>query len=176
VTIRSVVQNGPDKTGVEDPTNLGALDYPHGIASAKVDDKGRCKLPAAFHQYLTKIGASKVFVTSFDELIGRVYPTPVWNQVVARLSARGGEDVRERKEMLFLANDIGDDAEVDQQGRFLVPSKMRKAMEFESATVYLEFQDGYFKLFGSEVYEQMKRQAAENRAEKLRILEEKGVL
>jgi MraZ protein len=161
---------------VEDFINPATAEYPHGIASAKVDEKGRCKLPAAFHQYLTKIGASKVFVTSFDESIGRIYPTAVWNGVVARLSARGGEDVQERKEILFLANDIGDDAEVDPQGRFLVPAKMRKAMGFESETVYLEYHDGYFKMFGSQVYEEMKARAARNRAEKLRLLEEKGLL
>ena len=59
----------------ETVVNLGSVEYPRGIYPAKVDDKGRLKLPADFHRYLTEIGATKVFVTSFDERVGRIYPS-----------------------------------------------------------------------------------------------------
>ena len=63
--------------------NLGSVEHPRGIYPARIDEKGRLKLPADFHRYLTEIGATRVFVTSFDERIGRIYPIPVWKQVVA---------------------------------------------------------------------------------------------
>ena len=70
------------------------------------------KLPADFHKYLTESGAVKVFVTSFDKRIGKIYPIPVWKEIETRLEAGNGNG-RKGKALLFVANDLGGDAEVD---------------------------------------------------------------
>ncbi|HYP06946.1 MAG TPA: hypothetical protein VER03_12005 [Bryobacteraceae bacterium] len=155
--------------------NLGALEYPRGIYPAKIDDKGRLKLPADFHRFLTEIGATKVFVTSFDERIGRIYPIPVWKQVVATLTT-SGDETDEGEDLLFTANDLGGDAEPDSSGRMLVPAELRKAMQVENQPVWLEHQKGHIKFFGEQVYQERKQRAAANRADKLKAFERKGLL
>ena len=158
-----------------DSLNLGSVEHPRGIYPARVDEKGRLKLPADFHRYLTELGATKVFVTSFDERMGRIYPIAVWKQVVGMLSA-AGEEADDGEDLLFTANDLGADAELDPQGRLLVPSTMRKAMNLENQPVWLEHQKGHIKLFGAEVYEERKQRAAQNRGDKLKGFERKGLL
>ncbi len=41
------------------------MEPPHSIAQARVDDKGRLKLPSEFLEYLKKLGVDKVFITTF---------------------------------------------------------------------------------------------------------------
>jgi MraZ protein len=155
--------------------NLGSVEHPRGIYVAKVDDKGRLKLPADFHKFLTEIGATKVFVTSFDERIGRIYPLAVWKQVVGTL-VTSGDDADEGEDLLFTANDLGGDAEPDGQGRLLVPAELRRAMGVENQPVWLEHQKGHIKFFGEQVYQERKQRAAANRADKLKAFERRGLL
>jgi MraZ protein len=160
---------------VDTLVSLGSVEYPRGIYLAKVDDKGRLKLPADFHRYLTEIGATKVFVTSFDERIGRIYPIAVWKQVVTTLMT-SGDDADEGEDLLFTANDLGGDAEPDTQGRVLVPAELRKAMQVENQPIWLVHQKGHIKFFGEQVYQERKQRAAANRADKLKAFERKGLL
>jgi len=152
----------------------GPVEHPRGIYPARVDEKGRLKLPADFHKYLVEIGAAKVFVTSFDERIGRIYPIPVWRQVEALLS-NAGEDAEDAEDLLFIANDLGNDAELDPQGRLLIPAPLRKVMRAENQPMWLEFQKGYINMFGEEVYAERKQRATANRAEKLKAFVKKGL-
>ena len=54
------------------------VEPPHSIAQARVDDKGRLKLPAEFLEYLKKLGVDKVFITTVDRELARIYPISVW--------------------------------------------------------------------------------------------------
>jgi MraZ protein len=56
------------------------VEPPRGTYQARVDEKGRLKLPAVFQQYLTDLGETKVFVTSLDVRIARIYPISVWKE------------------------------------------------------------------------------------------------
>ena len=155
--------------------NPGSVEHPRGIYPARVDEKGRIKLPVDFHKYLTEIGATKVFVTSFDARIGRIYPIPVWKQVEALLN-NAGEDAENAEDLMFTANVLGGDVELDPQGRLLIPAPLRKAMKAENQPVWLEHQKGHIKLFGAEVYEQRQQRSERNRAAALAIFEKKGLL
>jgi DNA-binding transcriptional regulator/RsmH inhibitor MraZ len=86
------------------------------------------------------------------------------------------DETDDGEDLLFTANDLGGDADVDPQGRLLVPAPMRKAMKVENQQVWLEHQKGHIKVFGAEVYEERKQRAAQNRAEKLKAFERKGLL
>lgn len=158
-----------------DGVNFGSVEHPRGIYPARVDDKGRLKLPADFHRYLTEVGATKVFVTSFDERIGRIYPIPIWKQVEALLNDPGDE-AEDAEDLLFTANDLGGDTELDPQGRLLIPAPLRKVMNAENQPMWLEFQKGHINVFGAEVYEERKQRASSNRTEKLKAFIKKGLL
>lgn len=158
--MEDVVQPGPD------------VEHPRGIYTARVDDKGRLKLPADFLQYLTDVGSTKVFVTSFDERIARIYPIPLWKDIEKGLNARG----RNGKMMLFTANDLGGDAELDPQGRLLIPAELRRALKVENDQVRLQYEKGAIHFFSSAVYEERRRAAAAVREEALAAFEDEGLL
>lgn len=151
------------------------VDPPRGLWGAKVDDKGRLKLPANFAQYLTALQAEKVFITSMDESTGKIYTIPVWNENVKLLESGSGEQRAWGKQLLFRANHNGADAELDQQGRLLLPSEMRRKLGFENAQVYLEAYDGLFNIYSQKVHDEMMRLSDEDRHTKLAHFEEKGL-
>jgi MraZ protein len=148
---------------------------PRGIYPTRVDEKGRLKLPADFHKYFAESGATKVFVTSFDGHIARIYPIPVWKQV-EKLLREGGDDSEAAEDLWFTAMDFGADAEADAQGRLLMPSNLRREMGVENQQVYLEYYRGHVNVFGTSVYEERRKRAAENRNDKLKAFEKRGML
>lgn len=160
---------------MDSAAQVSPVEHPRGIYPARVDDKGRLKLPADFQRYLTEIGAGKVFITSFDERIGRIYPISVWKDI-EELLREPGEEADAAEDLWFTANDLGGDAEMDAQGRLALPSEMRKMLELENQQVYLEHYKGHVKVFSNKVYQERKRRAAENRAEKLKTFERRGLL
>ena len=153
----------------------GTVEHPRGTYSARVDDKGRLKLPAAFHKYLTESGAVKVFVTSFDKRIGKIYPIPVWKEIETRLEAGNGNG-RKGKALLFVANDLGGDAEVDAQGRMLLPSELRQELRVENDQVRLNYYRGAIQFLSSAVYQEEKRRAEQEALEALPAFEDEGIL
>lgn len=147
---------------------------PRGIYPARVDEKGRLKLPAIFQQYLTDLGEKRVFVTSLDVRIARIYPISVWkeNEILFDTAT---DDPEAAEDVKFIANDLGADSEIDGQGRVLVPQELRQMLSLENQTVWIECQKGRMNVYGKEVYEDRKRRAYENAADKLRALEKKGL-
>jgi MraZ protein len=151
-----------------------AAEPPRGIYPARVDEKGRLKLPAVFQQYLMDLGEKRVFITSLDVRIARIYPISVWkeNEILLETATEDPEIVEDVK---FIANDLGADSEIDGQGRVLVPQELRQMLNLENQPVWIECQKGRMNVYGKEVYEDRKRRAYENAAEKLRALEKKGL-
>ena len=49
-----------------------------GNAPATIDEKGRLKLPVDVQTFLGSFGDDKLFVTSVDDRIARIYPISVW--------------------------------------------------------------------------------------------------
>jgi MraZ protein len=147
---------------------------PRGIYPARVDEKGRLKLPAVFQQYLTDLGEKRVFVTSLDVRIARIYPISVWKENEILFDATT-DDPEAAEDVKFIANDLGADSEIDGQGRVLVPQELRQMLSLENQPVWIECQKGRMNVYGKEVYEDRKRRAYENAADKLRTLEKKGL-
>lgn len=162
-----------DQKGAVEPVQSNPdVEHPRGLYSARLDEKGRLKLPADFHKYLTDLGSVKVFVTTFDERIGRIYPLPLWKQTETGLGQRG----KLGKVMLFTANDFGGDAELDGQGRMLIPAELRKALKVENEQVRLQYEKGAIHFYGNTVYEEQRQAALATRAEALAIFEDEGLL
>lgn len=150
------------------------MEAPRGFLSARVDEKGRLKLPAAILQYLGVLGEQKVFITTMNASTARIYPILAWQQTEKKLE-EAGEDTEEREDVSFIAYHFGADSEIDAQGRVLVPTELRRALKLENEQVYLRCFKQRIDVIGREVYEQRLAKAMEGVAGKLQSLEKKGL-
>ena len=97
-----------------------------GNAPARIDDKGRLKVPNAFRTLLeTKYGRD-LFLTSVSGEYVRIYPMPVWLELEQKL---GDMPSTHPAKLRFLdrVNYFGQVAELDAQGRVLIPVRLREA-------------------------------------------------
>src|SRR3954465_4915903 len=95
-----------------------------GHAPAKVDEKGRLKIPAGFRKVIEEKYGSDCFITSFDGERAVVYPIPVWADFQARL-AKGPSTSQAKQKKLGGVNFFGQLGAIDAQGRVLVPAVLR---------------------------------------------------
>jgi MraZ protein len=96
-----------------------------GSSQAKVDDKGRLKIPALFKGYIEETYGRDFFVTSYNAEFVRLYPLPVWIEMEKKLvanSSMGPEIARFRS----IVNYYGQSATMDEQGRVLIHPTLRE--------------------------------------------------
>ena len=148
---------------------------PRGILQARCDDKGRLKLPAAIAKYLEELGEQKVFITTLDERITRIYPISVrkenekfFRSYQAKPSAKN--------DVWFILNDWGADSEIDSQSRVLVPTELRRHMNIEGQPVWLFYSNGRIDVMSKQVYDERKQRAQQDLQSKVEILEQGGML
>ena len=98
-----------------------------GNYPAKVDEKGRVKIPAAFLEALREYG-NKFYVTSENGDYVRVYPMKIWSEIEEKL-ARLSSHNRTKQRFLTRTNYYGQIVELDGQGRILVPSILRESAQ-----------------------------------------------
>jgi MraZ protein len=150
------------------------IEPPRGIFQARVDEKGRLKLPADFKEYVISFGDRKVFVTSLDLSTARIYPNSLWkdNQKVFE---EFQDDPDAAEDVAFTAADMGGDCVMDDQGRVLVPQELRRLLEIENQPVWLQCFQGVIHIYSKAVYEERKRRAGERLQDKVRTLRQKGL-
>jgi MraZ protein len=95
-----------------------------GNAPAKIDDKGRLKVPNGFRALLQEAHGRQVFVTSLSGDSVRIYPMPVWQGVEQKLAAMPSSHPA-RLRFLDRVNYFGQVAEIDVQGRVLIHARLR---------------------------------------------------
>ena len=145
-----------------------------GIFQARCDDKGRLKLPSRFSEYLKALGAEKVFITTVDMKLARIYTQKGWERNQAFFES-AGEEAEIAEDVAFVANLYGGESEIDAQGRVLVPTELRRALEIEAQPVWLDCYNGRINVFGKKVYEERMQRAMANLGEKVKALEKKGL-
>lgn len=151
------------------------IEPPRGIRQASVDAKGRLKLPSVMQQYLTSLGERKVFITSFDYRTGRIYPLSAWRQI-EQFFDEFQEAPEIAEHVSLIANDVGADSEMDNEGRLLLPQELRRRLKLDGPQqVYLHPYKGRINIYTAEVYAEMKARAEEGLPEKVRLLEQKGL-
>ncbi|MEM8960307.1 MAG: division/cell wall cluster transcriptional repressor MraZ [Acidobacteriota bacterium] len=99
-----------------------------GSATAKIDDKGRLKLPSQFLSKLQELhgdGATAVFVTSTNGKSARIYPMPEWEKVEERLAQAPSSD-RAVQSFLNWVSYYGQELSLGGQGRLLMPQLLRE--------------------------------------------------
>jgi len=97
-----------------------------GSAPAKIDDKGRLKIPTDFRRLLEDRWGSELFVTSVQGESALLYPLPVWEEIEQRLSSMASTDVT-RVRYLERVNYYGQQVRLDVQGRILIPQILRES-------------------------------------------------
>lgn len=150
------------------------VELPRGMYPGRLDDKGRAKLPAAFQQYFAGLREKKLFVTSMDRRIAKIYPMAVWREN-ERFFAGYRDDPRVLRSVVFNANDLGAEAEMDNQGRILFPPELRRELGLEDQPVRLYAHRGHIEVLSEAIYEERKREAAQTVAEDLERLEAAGL-
>ena len=95
-----------------------------GNYAAKIDDKGRLKIPNAFRSVVEGQYGSELFVTSLTGEDVRIYPMPVWIALEERLG-RMPSTHPSRLKYFDRANYFGQTAEIDAQGRVIIHARLR---------------------------------------------------
>lgn len=96
-----------------------------GSAPAKIDDKGRLKIPTDFRRLIEERYGQDLFVTSVLGDSALVYPLPVWEEIEQRLVALPSTD-RTKVRYLERVNYFGQQVSLDVQGRILIPQLLRE--------------------------------------------------
>ena len=98
-----------------------------GNYPAKVDEKGRLKIPAVFLEALKEYGG-QFYITSITGESARIYPMKVWGEIEDKLAKAPSTNAAKRK-FLLRTSYFGQVAELDGQGRVLVPAVLRDAAQ-----------------------------------------------
>lgn len=95
-----------------------------GNHSARIDDKGRLKIPTAFKALVEEQYGAELFATSLTGESVRLYPMPVWLEIEAKL-ARVPSTHPARIKFFDRVNYFGQVTSFDSQGRVLIPPRLR---------------------------------------------------
>jgi len=96
-----------------------------GHEQARIDDKGRLKVPNVFRSLLETKYGRELFITSLTGEYVRVYPMPVWLEKEEKLGQMPSTHPA-RLRFLDRVNFFGQVAELDSQGRVLIPARLRE--------------------------------------------------
>ena len=109
-----------------------------GNHPTRVDEKGRLKLPADFRSELEgeSEGKQVFYITSKDGERAELWPIKAWEEIEANLARIPSTNPAKRK-FLDVTNYYGAMAEMDNQGRLLLPQILRdKASLTADVVVY----------------------------------------
>ena len=97
-----------------------------GSSPARIDDKGRLKVPTIFRGVIQDQHGPDVFVTSLTGECVRIYPLPVWLAIEQKLLQMPSNHPS-RLKFLDRVNYYGQTGELDAQGRIVVPAHLRES-------------------------------------------------
>jgi MraZ protein len=97
-----------------------------GNYTARIDSKGRLKVPTLFRRYVEEKYGSAVYLTSLTGECVRIYPMQEWEAIEQRLSLLPSMDPARRK-FLDRTNYYGQQSSMDTQGRVLIHPLLRKS-------------------------------------------------
>ena len=98
-----------------------------GNCPAKVDEKGRLKIPAVFLEALKEYG-TQFYITSPTGETARIYPMKIWSEIEDKLAQLPSANKAKRK-FLMRTSYFGQVVEMDGQGRVLLPPVLREAAQ-----------------------------------------------
>jgi len=103
-----------------------------GNPKAKLDERGRVKMPAEFKAFIEKKYGkdfNAFYITSREGEDAEIYPMPEWKEHQGKVF-KMPKSHPARKKLLDRYNLYGDRADMDPQGRLLIPEELRNAGMF----------------------------------------------
>ncbi len=117
-----------------------------GTQEAKVDEKGRLKLPADFMKVvLERNYGPQFFITSRDGKLAEIWPMQEWEKEEAKKAELPEED-EAKTTWMRVVNYFGGAVEIDKQDRLMLPRKIRERFSFVSVDVVVTGQQRYLML------------------------------
>ena len=97
-----------------------------GNQRARIDEKGRLKIPAGFRADIEDSWGSDFYVTSITGQSVRIYPLNVWQEIEERLANIPAFNPTKKK-FLDRVNYFGQVTSMDKQGRILIAPYLRES-------------------------------------------------
>lgn len=97
-----------------------------GNHPARIDEKGRIKIPNGFRTLIELHHGAELFVTSVTGEYVRVYPMAVWLEIERRLAQVPSTNPSKLR-FLDRVNFFGQVASMDAQGRVVLPQILRES-------------------------------------------------
>jgi len=142
-----------------------------GNCQAKVDEKGRLKIPAVFLDALKEYG-SQFYITSATGETARIYPMKVWGEIEDKLGKTSSTNKAKRK-FLMRTSYYGQVVELDGQGRVLVPVVLRESAQVKGEVDVLGALDYLEVMNHTRVLDQLKNEPYTDEDDK--ALEDLGI-
>jgi len=125
-----------------------------GTHEAKVDEKGRLKLPADFMKLIAEKGyGPKYFITSRDGRTTEIWPMQEWEIEEAKKAVLPEEHPAKITWMRFV-NYFGGDVEIDKQDRLMLSKKVRETFSLANKEVVVTGQQRFLMVQTEEQAEQ----------------------
>lgn len=156
----------------QEANSISAVEPPHGIIGASVDEKGRLKVPSEFIEYMEKSGATKVFITTLDLRTVRIYPLALWKHNENLLGNAGANSAAAERLARFVKH-YGGDAEL-KDGRLLLPQLLRQEMSLEKQLVCVDAHAGRINVVSKKIHEELMQVSKASVMDDLRTFEEIG--
>jgi MraZ protein len=107
-----------------------------GNHPAKIDEKGRLKVPAAFKALMDAANVTQFFVTSTNGKLAEVWPLPEWEKIEAKLAKASTMD-DDADAFRDLVNYYGQQVEMDNQGRIVLPQILRDKARLDGEVIVI---------------------------------------
>jgi MraZ protein len=123
-----------------------------GNSLAKVDEKGRLKLPAAFRSVIEPKYGNEFFVTSLQGDSARIYPMEVYAKIEQRLLE--GSNVKPAvMKLRTMLNYYGQSVVMDPQGRILIHPLLRERAQIDGEVAVLG-QQNFLEIWNRSQFEE----------------------
>ena len=107
-----------------------------GNHPARVDEKGRIKIPAEFKRTVDERYGTQFYITSLDGKVAQVYPFEEWRLIEEKLMRLPNFNPTKKK-FLARVNYYGQQVEMDAQGRLLIPGILRDSADLKGEVAVL---------------------------------------
>jgi MraZ protein len=121
-----------------------------GNHPARVDEKGRLKIPAEFKRVIDEKYGQQYYITSLDGDVAQVYPFEEWERIEQKLAGLSNFNPTKKK-FLERTNYWGQQVEMDGQGRLLIPQLLREAAQIKGEVAVVGYLN-YLEVRNLETY------------------------
>jgi MraZ protein len=99
-----------------------------GNSPARIDEKGRLKIPTSFRNFIEQQYGKDVFITSLSGDFVRIYPMPVWLEIEKKVAGVSSMNPTIQR-FLNWVNFYGSTGALDAQGRVVIQPLLRRSAE-----------------------------------------------